>query len=855
MDDPGRSQSLLRLSSLQAKANAALAGLFVQGLQPTDSAYQRYLPVARELVAGVADYERQWPGSFVVSEFAQPLVQQLSIYADHLQARGDRPAARRLRAEADALTAELLGPGAAALVHRQRAMEAAADGRFQDALLGLDAARSAFSAQGDDLAAVLTDMQLANVYEWLGDLDRALTVLRGAHARVESRLVDGPPSGRAVLGALGRQLFSILRGKLTREGEDALTLQRIASEVLQTEGRIQRLLGDYDEAERLLTLARPSLAALGLGGVLDFHLAAIAVARGDLQRAERLLRGSAATFEKELVRPRRAALRQVQADVHLARGRHAEALAAAADGLTDQERFPDLDLEWKLQWRRARALTGLGRDEAAVEAFREGAVAADRLRLAPLGYRLDTTFLRDKLPMFESAIDLAVRRGDGPAALWFIEMVKSRALTATISVPRHDRRGASPDEQRFDEVSARIDALAFASYSGAAAVADLRARQELLAEREEVLERLRIADPRWRPLTGPTPVDPEALRERLGGRGHAAVTLHLRGRRVVAALVDGSGITVAATEMDPSVHDALRQYVDNLGRGKPDRFAFDFSAENEVELSDVVPAGLVERLTGHPVVVVVPHGPLHLLPWATMSVGGRRLLEHTAVGILPNLGSLPFLDGDPPGHPGVALIGDAVYLSDRYKPLPQSGPEIADLASSYGDRVIAPPATRDDATASAFWALTEHRDAPHAVLHYSGHGVLETAEPLASGLLLTDSTVDAAELVTRPCPFPEVVLSACSTGWRPQSARGLDLAGDDALGLPASFLESGARTLLVSIPPVGDDAARTFSVSWHRHRCAGLSPLEAYRATQQEQLSADPAETWRWAGMTLYGCR
>jgi hypothetical protein len=76
-------------------------------------------------------------------------------------------------------------------------------------------------------------------------------------------------------------------------------------------------------------------------------------------------------------------VRQVQADFHLLRGEPHEALTAADDGLRDQATYPDLELAWKLQWRRARALGALGRYQEAIDAFQAGMSDADRLRMAP----------------------------------------------------------------------------------------------------------------------------------------------------------------------------------------------------------------------------------------------------------------------------------------------------------------------------------------------------------------------------------------------------------------------------------------------------------------------------------------
>src|SRR5215216_5163631 len=53
---------------------------------------------------------------------------------------------------------------------------------------------------------------------------------------------------------------------------------------------------------------------------------------------------------------------------------------------------------------------------------RAGMSDADRLRMAPLGYRLDTTFVRDKLPMAHDAVDTALAAADAAAVAWFVEL-------------------------------------------------------------------------------------------------------------------------------------------------------------------------------------------------------------------------------------------------------------------------------------------------------------------------------------------------------------------------------------------------------------------------------------------------
>jgi CHAT domain-containing protein len=386
----------------------------------------------------------------------------------------------------------------------------------------------------------------------------------------------------------------------------------------------------------------------------------------------------------------------------------------------------------------------------------------------------------------------------------------------------------------------------------------LQERVDLIARRDALLEQIRIADPRWRAMTEPVPVDVDNIQASLGST-RAALVLHHRKRgndqQVIAALVDAAGVVADVRALEPETVAAINKFVENLRKPRPNDFLFDLSSEEGIGVEQLLPATVVDSLGGTETLLVVPHGILHLLPWACLTAGDGRLFERCAVGMLPNLASLPLLDSEPVTDGRIAIIGAADYSGlTKYGELMESLGEIGEVAALYGDRLVASPVTGSSATEAAFWSLAD-TTVPGEVLHYSGHGSLEATEPLASGLVLTGSTVDAAEILTRRLPYAEVVLSACSTAWRPQDTRDLALAGDDALGLPASFMEAGARFLLASIPPVREKASRAFTVAWHRHRRGGQSPLQAFRAVQLEALEDDPGQVFAWAGIAAYGCR
>src|SRR5262249_35502020 len=189
--------------------------------------------------------------------------------------------------------------------------------------------------------------------------------------------------------------------------------------------------------------------------------------------------------------------------------------------------------------------------------------------------------------------------------------------------------------------------------------------------------------------------------------------------------------------------------------------------------------------------LIAPHGRLHLLPWPSLPFNGRRLFEHMAVGVVPNLTCALALDTVSRKAPRAALAGVTTYPGlTQIQDLPFTGAELDTLAAFYGSRLITPPLINEAATETAVRALAAREDTASAVLHLSCHGTLSIEEPLASGVLLQDGKIDAAEWAQLRVQYDEVVLSACSTGWRPMSAQGVTLDGDDVLGAPGALLEA-----------------------------------------------------------------
>lgn len=114
--------------------------------------------------------------------------------------------------------------------------------------------------------------------------------------------------------------------------------------------------------------------------------------------------------------------------------------------------------------------------------------------------------------------------------------------------------------------------------------------------------------------------------------------------------------------------------------------------------------------------------------------------------------------------------------------------------------------------------------------------------------ILTAEEIASLDLTT----LDWVVLSACETG------QGQAHAGEGLIGLRRAFEIAGAGTLVTSLWPVEDEAARDWMVALYSHRLKGATTPEAVRAANLEMLrrasarGAVPSPSV-WAGFVASG--
>jgi CHAT domain-containing protein len=146
----------------------------------------------------------------------------------------------------------------------------------------------------------------------------------------------------------------------------------------------------------------------------------------------------------------------------------------------------------------------------------------------------------------------------------------------------------------------------------------------------------------------------------------------------------------------------------------------------------------------------------------------------------------------------------------------------------------------------------------YRVLHFATHGLLNTARPQLSGVVLSlydargnerDGFLRLNQIYNLNLGSELVVLSACST------ALGQDVKGEGLIGLTRGFMYAGARQVIASLWKVDDEATAELMRIFYRNLLREkMSAPKALRAAQVElQSQARWRSPYYWGAFVLQG--
>lgn len=411
---------------------------------------------------------------------------------------------------------------------------------------------------------------------------------------------------------------------------------------------------------------------------------------------------------------------------------------------------------------------------------------------------LQARVARQGVHLADIGIGVAVQRGDAAEVLETVERLRALSLVSTIDRPRNEE---------LDRLLVEYRALGGHLETGE--------RQEGKARLEARIRELgRLVD-----QTGATSAQPDV----------ATAFSRLVDRRLVE-FVDHRGLIYAITtsnastmEMSPVADSVdIRREIDSvrsaiarlaspqISHASRDAFATVLDASSRY-LSEWL-FGSID-LEGTSSILVVPSRSLGYLPWSALPA-----LSDKAFTVAPSLRRWAAMDTRP-RHDSERVV--AVGLDDP----PFASAEarmVADLRN--GNALVGSDAQVD--------VVMREIDGA-AVAHLACHGVFRSDNPLMSSLHMADGPITVYDLERLGNPPATLILSACEVA---QSQR---LAGDALLGMTASLMAAGTRSIVAATTVVADRAAPGFMAEWHTHHAEGASPAEAL-AVARSSVGDDP---------------
>lgn len=236
--------------------------------------------------------------------------------------------------------------------------------------------------------------------------------------------------------------------------------------------------------------------------------------------------------------------------------------------------------------------------------------------------------------------------------------------------------------------------------------------------------------------------------------------------------------------------------------------------------------------------VFVPHSLGHLIPWSVPALqAGWCATEGVPLPVvtLPAMGLLAPLRRRPHAPDNGALV-----VGNPLGDLPYAEEEALLVAEMLGTvPLIGSHATKE---------AVLKKLATCSVVHFATHAHFDPHSPLDSGIVLADSILTAREVMSSRLLADILVLSACETGMA-----GV-LGGDELIGLSQSFLQAGARSLIVSLWRVNDPATAFLMAEFYTVWRTGADKPEALsRAMVKTKNQPQWSHSYFWAPFVFIG--
>lgn len=589
--------------------------------------------------------------------------------------------------------------------------------------------------------------------------------------------------------------------------------------------------------------------------LIDLYQALVLLEQGRLFEARRFCQSAKSFFASSTLWGKAALCDLLLARISLRSG---DVGAAKRECTAAVERLQSLEapaLNYQAQSLMGQIHRAANDSEAAYGSFRNAREALEVLRNNLRGEELKIAFLRNKLEVYEGLVEICLERNPDAAGLEeafaYIEEAKSRTLSDLLL-----QRGpmvASAEPGKSDLVRQirnlreelnwyyhRIDIEQLRPEEKTQERLE-KLQQEAKTREEEFLRVLReMQSSGESALVMPQKISLQTIRASLPPEA-TLVEYFTIGDRVIACVVDRETIEIVGVTLHSRVVHLLRmlqfqiskfrlgkEYVESLGNS-----LLEATRSHLSQLYQELIAPIRHKLNGAHL-VIIPHGPLHYVPFHALHNGASDLVDSFTISYAPSASLFSMCQDKPARNDGDSLV---LGVPD------ENAPAILDEVRSVA---AALPSAKLFVGSDATLDKLKSCGPFSRYIHMATHGEFRHDNPLFSGIRLGDVRLNLYDLYQLQLPAELVTLSGCATGMNAVAA------GDELLGLVRGLFYAGAHTLLLTLWDVHDQTTAEFMTAFYRKINAGETKPFALQQAMLE-LRDRYQHPYYWAPFFLAG--
>ena len=348
----------------------------------------------------------------------------------------------------------------------------------------------------------------------------------------------------------------------------------------------------------------------------------------------------------------------------------------------------------------------------------------------------------------------------------------------------------------------------------------------LQLEYDALLEQIKSDNPVWESFAYPEVLSLDDVQELMDNKT-AIIEYAFTYEGLAIMIITDKNVHFKLVQNSQNLQSQLKSHIDHFRNQ-----IITQASVSELQLAaqpvyELVLEPVEDYLKGLEKLVVIPDGPLSLLPFDALFFEDKYLTQHYAIKLMPSVSVFDYIPNPHRINDKNLLAvagsgfeaGDGLFGSNSqtsFATLPYTIIEVDSIAAHFEHAKIL---KNESVTETG----VKNQDlASYKYLHFATHGAINEVAPSQSGLILSkkiqienlfgeDGYLNANEISQLKLNADMVVLSSCNT------ATGKVLSGEGLLGLQRSFLTAGASSVVASLWSIYDRSTPVFMSYFYTH--------------------------------------